>query len=48
AALTGGLAGLAYGYTSLPHRWCLTLAEYAQIVDLCRQAEKSGFFPKYD
>lgn len=48
AALTGGLAGLAYGYTSLPHRWCLMLAEYAQIVDLCRQAEKSGFFPKYD
>lgn len=47
-ALVGGLAGLTYGYTSLPHRWCLMLAEYAQIVDLCRQAENSGFFPKYD
>ncbi|KRO16340.1 ADP-ribosylglycohydrolase family protein [Lacticaseibacillus saniviri] len=47
-ALVGGLAGLAYGYQSLPHKWCLVLAKYSEIVDLCRQAEASGYFPKYD
>ncbi|MFD1432447.1 ADP-ribosylglycohydrolase family protein [Lacticaseibacillus yichunensis] len=46
-ALTGGLAGLGYGYTKIPHRWCLTLVKYSEIVDDINEAEASGHFPTY-
>jgi len=46
-SLVGGLAGIAYGYQALPHKWCLVLAEYSEIVDLCEQAEASDFFTNY-
>jgi len=46
-SLVGGLAGLAYGYQALPHKWCLVLAEYSEIVDLCEKAEASDFFDNY-
>ncbi|WP_164512095.1 ADP-ribosylglycohydrolase family protein [Lacticaseibacillus daqingensis] len=47
-ALTGGLAGLGYGYLSIPHHWCLLLTKYGEIVARVRTAERSGNFPRYD
>ncbi|WP_225049211.1 ADP-ribosylglycohydrolase family protein [Lacticaseibacillus kribbianus] len=48
AALAGGLAGLAYGYLRIPHRWCLLLTRYGEIVQRVQRAEKSGFFEDSD
>ncbi|WP_179396215.1 ADP-ribosylglycohydrolase family protein [Lacticaseibacillus absianus] len=48
AALTGGLAGLHYGYARLPHKWCLLLTKYGEIAARVRTAEQSGNFPRYD
>lgn len=43
-ALTGGAAGLAGGYIDIPHKWCLTLTRYGDIVRRVRLAEQSGAF----
>lgn len=43
-ALTGGLAGPAYGYQRIPHHWCLTLTRYSAIVTAVREAEDSPYF----
>ena len=36
-AVTGGLAGLVYGYNQIPTEWIETLARKEDIDDLCRR-----------
>ena len=39
-AVTGGLAGLAYGYENIPEAWVNTLARREDILDLAERLEK--------
>ena len=40
AAIVGGLAGLLYGYESIPQHWLNQLARKDDIIDLCDKLEK--------
>lgn len=46
AAVTGGLAGLYYGYSSIPKNWIRVLAKRKDIQKMCRLAEKNGYVRK--
>ncbi|MCK3685091.1 ADP-ribosylglycohydrolase family protein [Maribellus sp. YY47] len=37
AAVTGGLAGLLYGFSDIPGRWINSLAKYREIENLCHK-----------
>src|SRR5699024_7132065 len=39
AAVAGGLAGIYYGYDSIPKQWLDTLVERGYIEDLCQQLD---------
>jgi ADP-ribosylglycohydrolase len=39
AAITGGLAGLVYGYNNIPLEWIVKLARHNDIEDLCDRLE---------
>jgi ADP-ribosylglycohydrolase len=40
AAITGGLAGLIYGYQSIPEKWLILLARNEDIKDLGERMAK--------
>ena len=40
AAIAGGLAGLMYGYESIPEEWLDTLIKREEIEELCERAER--------
>lgn len=42
-AITGGLAGLFYGYDSIPDKWIDQLARKNDIMDLCDRLEKTYY-----
>ena len=39
AAIAGGLAGLYYGYETIPQEWIAVIKRKEWIEELCRQAE---------
>ena len=41
AAIAGGLAGLMYGYESIPQEWLDTLLKREEIEELCERAERT-------
>jgi ADP-ribosylglycohydrolase len=41
AAIAGGLAGLMYGYESIPQEWLNTLIKREEIEELCERAERA-------
>lgn len=43
AAITGGLAGLIYGYESIPKKWIEQLARKEDILKLCDKLEKKYY-----
>lgn len=43
AAIAGGLAGLLYGFESIPQEWIDKLARKEDIIDLCTKLEKKYF-----
>lgn len=42
AAVTGGLAGIYYGYTQIPTEWVNQLARLEEIITFCEQFDQQG------
>jgi len=42
ACVTGGLAGIAYGWQSIPDEWLASLVQKDEIMGLCDRLESGG------
>lgn len=46
AAVCGGIAGMAYGYSEIPKEWIRQLARFEMILDLCCKADREPVLRK--